>query len=36
MGKIVARRRRATIFHIPKKKARKRAESGEEMTCEKP
>jgi len=36
MWKILARRRRAKIFHIPKKKARLRAESGEATTFEKP
>jgi len=36
MWKILARLRRAKIFHIPKKKARVRAESGAEITFEKP
>ena len=35
MWKILARRRRAKIFHILKKKARVRAESGEATTFEK-
>jgi len=36
MWKILARRRRAKIFHILKKKTRLRAESGEATTFEKP
>jgi len=36
MWKILARRRRAKIFHIPKKKARLRAESGNATIFEKP
>jgi len=36
LWKSLARRRRAKLFHNPKKKARLRAESGEEITFEKP
>jgi len=36
MWKILARRRRVKIFHILKKQARKRAESGEATPFEKP